>query len=89
MDLRDHALKLQRLENAATEKAGLRLRLLDEAALTGKGGKDYAKTFTETLIGDIGEELKAAAALGVELGEAMNKAKENLSQEAKNGEMVR
>ncbi len=82
MDLRDHALKLQRIESDAMEKAGLRMRLLDEAALA-KGGKDYAREFTEMVLADIGEEVKAAAALGVELGDAINKAKAKKAEEVR------
>ena len=75
MNLKEHALDLQVLENAATEKAGLRLRLLDEATLLGKGGKDYARTLTEQILTDITDEVKAAAALGVELGTAIKEAR--------------
>ena len=71
MDLRDHALKLQRLESDACEKAGLRLRLLDEAALAGKGREDYAREYVRAVLDDISNEVKAAAELGLELGEAM------------------
>jgi hypothetical protein len=77
MDLREHTLKLQRLENAACEKAGLRLRVLDEATLLGKDGKDYARALTEQVLTDIADEIKAAAALGVELGTAIAEAKTN------------
>jgi hypothetical protein len=76
MDLRDHTLKLQLLEQSAVEKAGLRVRLLDEGALMGKGGKDYAQSFTETLIADMADEITAAAKLGVELGAAISVAKD-------------
>ena len=77
MDLRAHTLKLQRLENAACEKAGLRLRVLDEAELMGRGGKDYARTLTEQVLTDITDEVKAAAELGIELGTAIKEAKDN------------
>lgn len=74
MNLRQRTLALQRLEQSAGEKAGLRMRLVDDAALTGKGAKDYIAGVAETVINDIADELKAAAALGVELGEAIKSA---------------
>lgn len=74
MDLREHTLALQKVEQSAVEKAGLRARLIDESALTGKGGKDYAAGFADVVLKDIGEEVMASAALGVKLGEAINSA---------------
>ena len=76
IDLREHTLRLQRLEQSAAEKAGLRIRLMDEATLLGKDGKAYVQDFTETILADIGPEVKAAAELGVELGAAIAEAKE-------------
>ncbi len=75
MDLREHTLRLQRLEQSAVEKAGLRVRLLDEAELTGKDAKDYARGFAEAILTDIEDEIKAAAELGIELGTAISDAK--------------
>lgn len=75
MDLRDHALELQRLENDAAEKAGLRMRLLDQAALMGRGGQAYAREFAEAILSDIRDEIMAATELGIELGAAIEKAR--------------
>jgi len=75
MNLKEHVLGLQRFENAATEKAGLRCRLLDETALVGKDGKAYARGFAEAILGDIQGEIKAAAELGMELGAAIDRAR--------------
>lgn len=75
-DLRAHTLALQRLEQSAVENVGLRMRLLDERALTGKGGRDYARAFVEALVGDMKDETEGAARLGVELGAAIDKAVE-------------
>jgi hypothetical protein len=73
IDLRKHVLELQQLESAAAEKAGLRCRLLDEAALMGKDGKAYARAFVDLILADIQPELEASARMGLELGTAMVK----------------
>lgn len=72
IELKGHVLAVQKLENAAAEKAGLRARLLDEAALLGKGGEGYAAELAETILSDLAEEIGDAAELGLRLAGAMN-----------------
>ena len=74
MDLREHTLRLQRIENDACEKAGMRMRLVDDSALVSKDGEDYRRELVEAVLLDIAEDAKRAARLGVELGEAIVKA---------------
>jgi len=75
IELKGHVLQVQRLENAAAEKAGMRARLLDEAALLGKGGAGYAADMAEALLKDITKEIGDAAELGLRLAGAMNAAR--------------
>ena len=72
MNLKAHVFELQKLENAAADKAGMRFLLLDEAELLGKNRDKCIDEFTAQLITDISIEIMAAAALGRELGEAMH-----------------
>lgn len=80
MDLRAHVLELQRIEQSACEKAGMRMRLVDEAALVSKNGEGYRRGLVETLIADIAEDVKRAARLGVKLGDAIAQAKESTAE---------
>jgi len=75
IELKGHVLKVQRLENAAAEKAGLHARLINEERLLGKGGAAYAERFAETLLQDIAKEIGDAAELGLRLAGAMNAAR--------------
>jgi len=75
IELKGHVLAVQRLENAAAEKAGMRARLLDEAALLGTRGPDYAAELAETLLEDLAKEIGDAAELGLRLAGAMNAAR--------------
>ncbi len=71
IELKAHTLKVQKLENSAAEKAGLRFRLLDEVRLMGKTGPAYIEECVDALIADIAPEILGAAKLGKELGEAI------------------
>lgn len=75
IDLKGHVLAVQKLESAAAEKAGMRARLLDEEALLGKGGADYAAELAETILADLTKEIGDAAELGLRLAGAMNAAR--------------
>ena len=72
MELSAHMLKVQKLEERACQKAGMRFHLLDERALLSKGGEKYAAEFTETLIKDVTPEILEAANLGIALGKEIN-----------------
>jgi hypothetical protein len=71
IELKAHVLKVQRLENAAAERAGLRVRLLDEARLLGRRGAAYAGDIVEALLRDIVKEIGDAAELGLELAKSV------------------
>ncbi len=71
IELKAHTLKVQRLENRAAEKAGMRFLLLDEERLFSKGGPAYIAEMVKRMIEDVGPELVGAAKLGKELGEAI------------------
>lgn len=74
MDLRTHTLAVERLEQSASEKAGLRARLIDTAAAV-KDAKEYGAEFADQLIEDMRDDIEGAARLGVELGRAIKNAK--------------
>jgi len=75
IELKGHILKVQRLENAAAEKAGLHARLVNEQRLMGKDGGAYEERFAEALLQDIAKEIGDAAELGLRLAGAMNAAR--------------
>ncbi len=74
LELKAHVLRVQKLEQSAADKAGLRSLLLDETKLLGKQGADYAEAWLEQLIKDITPEILAAAKLGKELRGALDAA---------------
>lgn len=71
IELKAHTLKVQRLEQAASVKAGLHFRLMDESRLMGKTGPAYIEEYVKALIEDVGPEILEAARLGKQLGEAI------------------
>lgn len=72
IELKAHALKVQKLENRAAERAGLRFQFLDEEQLFGKKGKAYIERYVDWLIKDVTLEILEAVRLGSELREAIN-----------------
>ncbi|MHB8053687.1 MAG: hypothetical protein ACYDH3_00320 [Candidatus Aminicenantales bacterium] len=72
IELKAHTLKLQRLENSAADKAGMRFQLIDEGGLLGKGSAAYIDAYAAQLLKDITPEILEAVKLGLELGEAIN-----------------
>ena len=75
IELKGHVLKVQQLENAAAEKAGLRARLINEQRLLGKDSAAYEERFIQALLQDLMKEIGDAAELGLRLAGAMNAAR--------------
>lgn len=70
INLKEHTLELQKLENSAADKVGCRFLLLDEAELLGKARSKAIDEFTGQVLADMSDEIKASAELGRRLGEA-------------------
>jgi hypothetical protein len=63
-DLTATVRKVQLLENAACDKAGVRFLLAQEEILLGKGRDEYIRHYIELLLADIAPEVIEAAKIG-------------------------
>jgi hypothetical protein len=63
-DLAATVRRVQLLENAAADKAGVRFLLVQEEMLLGKGRDEYIRHYIELLLADIAPEVIEAARTG-------------------------
>lgn len=65
INLKKTIVDLQRLENAAAEKVGMRLLMIEEARLYGKDRAKYAAAIAALILKDCEDEIREAAMLAI------------------------
>ena len=71
INLRKTAVAIQRLENEAAEKVGMRLLMMEDARLYGKKSEEYAGKLADLLVRDCEDEIRAAAKLAIPIADAV------------------
>lgn len=71
INLRKIVVEIQRLENSAAEKVGMRLLLMEDARLYGKKRAEYAALIADLMIRDCEDEIRAAVEIATPIAEAV------------------
>lgn len=71
INIRAITANVQRLENKAADKIGMRIAIMSDAELFGKNGAGYIEKTVELMAKDIFPEMKAAIEEGAKLGQGL------------------